>query len=111
MIVAARDLKLRTVSGDLPIPIRVFSPTFEKDGVWFCRYEIAWPDKKSEMSIGGFDSTQALVHALQTIGAEIYSSNYHKSGNLLWDAPGNGYGFPVAPTLRDLLQGDDLKYL
>ena len=111
MIIAARDLRLRTVNGDLLIPIRIFSPSFEKEGVWFCRYDIAWPDKKSEMSVGGFDSTQALVHALQTIGAEIYSSNYHKSGKLYFDKPGEGYGFPVMPTLRDLLQGSDAKYL
>jgi hypothetical protein len=63
------------------------------------------------MSVGGFDSAQALVLALQTIGAEIYSSTYHKSGQLFTDKPGNGYGFPVVPTLRDLLQGDDAKYL
>lgn len=111
MIIAARDLRLRAVSGDVPIPIRIFSPIFEKEGVWFCKYEIAWPDKKSEMSVGGFDSTQALVNALQIIGAEIYSSNYHKSGNLFWEAPNKGYGFPVTSGLRDLLQGDDLKYL
>jgi hypothetical protein len=48
---------------------------------------------------------------VQIIGAEIYSSNYHKSGNIFWDKPGNGYGFPVAPSIRDLLQGDDAKYL
>jgi len=63
------------------------------------------------MTIGGFDSMQALVLALQTIGAEIYSSNYHKVGNLFFDKPRSGYGFPVVPTLRDLLQGADAKYL
>lgn len=45
------------------------------------------------------------------IGAEIYSSDYHKSGDLFWETPGKGYGFPVAPSLRDLLQGDDATYL
>jgi len=111
MIIAARDLRLRAANGDLPIPIRIYSPTFEKEGVWFCRYEIGWPDKKSEMSVGGFDSAQALVLTLQTIGAEIYSSSYHKFGKLFWDKPGKGYGFPVVPTYRDLFVGDDLKYL
>jgi hypothetical protein len=111
MIIAKRTLMLRTASGGLTIPIQIFSPEFEREGVWFCRYEIAWPDKKSEMSVGGFDSAQCLFLALQTIGAEIYSSNYHKSGDLYWDKPGNGYGFPVVPTLRDLLQGDDRKYI
>lgn len=54
---------------------------------------------------------QALICALQIIGAEIYSSNYHKAGQLQWGTPGKGYGFPVVPTCRDLLQGDDAKYL
>jgi hypothetical protein len=54
---------------------------------------------------------QALVHALQIIGAEIYSSNYHKSGRLFVERPGDGYGFPVMSGLRDLLIGEDKKYL
>jgi len=111
MMIASRTLMLRTANGDLTIPIHLFLPEKEKDGAWFCRYEIGWPDKKSELSCGGFDSAQALVHALQTVGAEIYSSNYHKSGKLFWDAPGNGYGFPVVGGVRDLLEGADAKYL
>ena len=43
-------------------------------------------------------------------GADLYSSSYHKSGKLILDAPGNGYGFPVVTTMRDLLEGDDAKY-
>jgi hypothetical protein len=67
--------------------------------------------KRSELSVGGIDSVQTLVLALKTIGAEIYSSSYHESGKLFVDKPGGGYGFPVVPTHRDLLQGDDKKYL
>jgi hypothetical protein len=63
------------------------------------------------MKMGGADSVQALVAELYAIGAEIYSSSYHKEGRLYLDKPGEGYGFPVVPTLRDLLQGDDAKYL
>lgn len=55
------------------------------------------------------DSAQALLLAMQMIGSEIYTSSYHRSGNLFLDAPGRGYGFPVAATLRDLLEGDDRK--
>ena len=111
MLIASRMLMLRTANGELKIPISIFAPDKATSGAWFCRYEIGWPDKKSETSIGGFDSAQALVLALQTIGAEIYSSNYHRLGQLVLDKPGNGYGFPVVPTYRDLLQGDDAKYL
>ena len=110
-MIASRELMLRSGGGDIKIPVRIYAPTQEKSGAWSCRYEIEWPDKKSTMEIFGFDSIQAIVLALQTIGAEIYSSNYHKAGDLFWEAPGKGYGFPVVPTYRDLLQGDDAKYL
>ena len=111
MLIASRVLTLRDGSDAIKIPIRILAPEKRTNENWFCRYEIDWPDKKSEMAIGGVDSVQALVLALQIIGAEIYSSSYHQSGKLFVEAPGKGYGFPVAPSLRDLLQGDDLKYM
>ena len=111
MIIASRVLTLRAETKDVKIPIRIFAPKEGTNGNWFCRYEIDWPDKKSELSVGGIDSVQTLVLALKTIGAEIYSSSYHESGKLFVDKPGGGYGFPVVPTHRDLLQGDDKKYL
>jgi len=111
MVIADRVLTLRHGADDIKIPIRIYAPVNEKPGVWGCRYEIEWPDKKSTIEIFGFDSMQAILLALQTIGAEIYTSNYHKSGQLFLEKPGNGYGFPVVPTFRDLLEGDDAKYL
>jgi Domain of unknown function (DUF6968) len=111
MVIASRELTLRIENDNIKIPIRIFAPEIEKPGVCGCRYEVDWPDKKSVKTIFGIDSVQALVLALQTVGAEIYSSNYHKAGRLFFDKPGTGYGFPVMPTLRDLLQGDDAKYL
>ena len=111
MMIASRELTLKTEDGDHKIPIRIFAPDMEKEGAWSCRFEIDWPDKKSDKTIWGYDAMQAIVLASQIIGAEIYTSSYHESGKLYWDKPGNGYGFPVAPTLRDLLQGDDAKYL
>lgn len=111
MLIASRALTLRNPSGDIEIAIRIHAPECEKPGVWGCRYEVDWPEGTRIVDAWGFDSIQAILIALQMIGAEIYTSNYHTSGNLLWDKPGNGYGFPVAPTLRDLLVGDDAKYL
>jgi Domain of unknown function (DUF6968) len=110
MSIASRILKLRTAESEAEIAIRIFAPEIEKPGAWGCRYEVDWPEGTHAMTIWGFDAMQALFPALQTIGAEIYASDYHKSGNLFWDVPGKGYGFPVVPTLRDLLQGDDAKY-
>jgi Domain of unknown function (DUF6968) len=111
MLIGSRVLKLQGADGEMEISIRIFAPEKKASGSWFCRYEVDWPGEDHKMEIGGVDSVQALVLALQSIGAEIYSSNYHKAGQLFFDKPGAGYGFPVMPTLRDLLQGDDAKYL
>ena len=111
VIIATRNLSLRDGDEIVPIPVRIFAPEREKSGSWSCRYEIDWPDKKKKMTAGGYDSVQALLVALQMIGSELYTTNYHKAGNLFWGKPGDGYGFPVAPSIRDLLQGDDAKYL
>ena len=77
------------------------------DGMWTCRYEIDWPSQKRSHFAGGIDSFQALILALQMIGAEIYASTYHKAGSLKWFERYRGYGFPVGCNLRDLLIGDD----
>jgi hypothetical protein len=111
MLIASRILTLRNGNDEIQIPVRIFAPEKSTRSSWICRYEIDWPGEKHKMEVGGVDSVQALVLALQLIGAEIYSSNYHKSGKLFFDAPGAGYGFPVVPTLRDMLKGDDVKYL
>lgn len=110
-IFASRTLTLRNADGDIEIPINIFAPEFEKPGVCGCRYEIGWPDGKRSVTAFGFDSIQAILIALGMVGAEIYSSNYHKAGNLFWGEPRKGYGFPVLPDLRDLLIGDDAKFM
>jgi hypothetical protein len=111
MLIAFRQLTLRTNAGTLHIPIRIFAPEQEEPGVCGCVYEVGWPEGDRKVTAYGFDSTQAILIAMQMVGSEIYTSDYHKSGRLFWRKPGNGYGFPVAPTLRDLLEGDDTKYL
>ena len=55
----------------------------------------------------GVDALQALVLTLQMIGAEIYSSSYHREGRLRVYPTETGYGFPVPRSLRDLLVGVD----
>jgi hypothetical protein len=111
MLIASRMLKLRKGRDEIPIEICIFAPRKAESGSWFCRYEIDWPDENHQMDVGGADSVQALVLALQTIGAEIYTSNYHKAGALFVEHDRKGYGFPVMSNLRDLLVGDDAKYL
>jgi len=69
------------------------------------------PKHAGTKSVFGADSMQAIVLALQMIGAGIYSSSYHEQGKLFWESGRKGYGFPVMSSYRDLMQGDDLKYL
>lgn len=109
MIIATRVLKLRRTNGDRDIPIYIYAPEPEGDS-WSCKFEVGWPDGTVAMSAGGVDSVQALELALKMIGAQLYASDHHASGKLMWEAPGKGYGFPVGNTIRDLLVGDDKKF-
>jgi hypothetical protein len=111
MIIGSRVLTLRTGSQEIKIPIYIHAPEEKGTSSWSCRYEVGWPDKKSEKDAWGVDAIQALISALQMIGVEIYTSSFHKAGALYLDVPGKGYGFPVTGGIRDLLQGDDAKYL
>lgn len=109
MIIATRTLVLRDQGHNSPIPIRLHAPE-KMEGDWICRFEIEWPDGRAERWGAGIDAVQALLIAVQMIGAEIHASRHHQSGQLAWLAPGRGYGFPVAKNIRDLLVGDDKKF-
>jgi hypothetical protein len=111
MEIASRTLKYTSSSGELDIPVRIFAPVRADNGAWSCQYEIDWPNGKWTMAAWGTDSIQAILLAMQMIGSEIYTNNYHKSGKLFLDAPGKGYWFPVPTGLREMLEGDDAKYL
>jgi hypothetical protein len=39
---------------------------------------------------------------------EVYASDHHREGRLMWFEAKQGYGFPVTKSLRDLLVGADL---
>lgn len=109
MVIATRVLKFSKSGIDVDVPIRLFAPQAGEDA-WSCRYEIDWPDDRRRMVVWGADSVQAIVLALQMIGADIYTSSYHKSGKLMHEAPGRGYGFPVPSSIRDLREGGDAVY-
>jgi hypothetical protein len=110
MMIAERMLKLRVSTGDATIPVRIFAPSLDKNA-WACRWEIHWPGRVRAGDALGFDGVQALVHALQTVGMEIYASDEHRSGQLTWVDDRAGYGFPVPPDMRDALTADDAGYL
>ena len=107
MQIANRTLKIRRRSvPDVTVAVRVFAPRCV-GRVWSCRYEVDWPGSTRKRDISGFDSMQTLVLALQAIGTELYMSEHHQAGELVWEQEGRGYGFPVPDNIRDLLVGDD----
>lgn len=110
MLIAERMLALRAATGAVQIPVRIFVPRIT-DTDWACRFTIGWPDREFEMDVFGVDAFQALTLALQTVGVMMYTSEHHNSGNLMWLEAGGGYGFPITNSLRDLLIGNDAKYL
>lgn len=109
MIIAERLLKIKLSSELIDVPVVMFAPK-EVEGTWVCKFKIGWPDGEIEMDAGGVDAVQALELALKMIGAFIYSSDHHASGNLKWLEDGKGYGFPITNGLRDMLVGEDRKF-
>ena len=110
MIVATRVLKLRRPGGEIDIPVRLHAPV-EEEKAWSCAFEVGWPDGTVSLAAGGVDAVQAIDIALKMIGALIYARDHHAAGNLMWLTPGQGYGFPVAKEIRDVLVGEDREFL
>ena len=52
---------------------------------------------------------QALVIAMQMVSAELYTSEPGKAGELFFENPGTGFGFPVTPSMGDLLTEEDAR--
>ncbi len=106
MKIAQRQLHYSDNGRPIEIPIVINAP-IQADGAWSCEWSIGWPHGVRAARGYGADSIQAVRLTLEMIGAEIYSSPYHASGQLYFESPGNGYGFPVPSNLRDLLIGED----
>jgi hypothetical protein len=109
MVILNRLLKIDAEGYHIDVPVKVYLPVDMGDH-WQCEYEIGWPDNARRRKVFGIDSIQSLLIALQTIGVEIYSSEAHKSGKLIWLAPGDGYGFPLRAEHRDLSEGNDRSF-
>ncbi len=103
-----RVLKLATPNGIVDVPVRISSPV-RLAGSWQCHWEIRWPANTRNNSAGGVDAVQAMFHALQMVGIELYSSREHREGRLQWAGAEGGYGFPLMRNLRDLLVGQDAE--
>lgn len=106
MIIATRQLTLRSASGALAVPVHLHAPV-EGDRCWECRFDILWPEGPRSAIVRGFDGVQALYLAMQRVAAELYGSQHHGVGTLQWGGPGEGYGFPMAKAGYTDLVGDD----
>ena len=109
MLIATRELTYVGEAGPVSVPVRIFAPE-GSNYHWWCRYEIGWPTGLEARAGYGYDQIQALYLTLQKIGASLYLSDYHKTGQLYWEKLGSGYGFPVPKNARDLLVGDDKRF-
>ncbi len=109
MVFVTRELHISIRGNAYPLPVRIFTPEVIDD-IWTCRYEIDWPERRISHAGYGIDGVQALVGAMQNIANELYSSSYHHDGSLVFDKPGNGYGFPITKNGRAFLVGDDAKF-
>jgi hypothetical protein len=98
-----------TSKGAVDLPVHLHAPE-ERGGSWICDYEIGWPGEPRTGTVWGADAVQAIILALQMIGTDLYTSGYHRAGELTSKEQGGGYGFPVPANLRDRLIGDDAKF-
>lgn len=110
MKIGTRTLQLLVGDEHRDVPITLFAPKKEERGGWFCRYTIDWPHERFESEGWGKDALQAISLTLNKIGNEIYASAYHESGQLIWEKPGGGYGFPVTKSVRAFLVGEDARF-
>ncbi|MGI8525083.1 MAG: DUF6968 family protein [Pseudolabrys sp.] len=106
MIFLERVLKLNGETEPVDLSIRIHKPIEDQES-WKCDYEIGWPGGQRKGHAMGVDAIQSLWLAMQKIGAELYTSEAHRSGNLKWLKRGDGYGFPLPSGIRDLYEGND----
>ena len=106
MQIAHRILTFAENDKTIAIPITI-NALIQSEGARSCEWSIGWPHGIRNSRAYGVDGVQALRLALEMIGAELYSSPYHASGNLYFEKSGDGYGFPVPSNLRDLLIRQD----
>lgn len=101
--IATRSLKL---AGETPREVTVsIKRPVPDDGSYKCEYQIVGIGSGKVRYAMGEDSMQALVLALQTIGADLYTSDAAKEGRLSWFGSPN-LGFPVPNVIADLVPKD-----
>ena len=101
-----RRLKIKNADLTIDVDVKISDPVLER-GSWFCRFEVGWPEGPKVGTAGGADAIQAVYLTMQAIALHLYGSRYHEEGNLYWQKPGKGYGFPLPKNLASELIGHD----
>lgn len=101
-IIATRELAL---GDDKKVVIIIGKPEkFPDYEDYYCPYQIVGIGNENIRYAGGIDGVQALLLALNMIGADLYTSNEFKAGILSWKSgEKDNIGFPVPDVLRDLV--------
>ncbi len=108
--IAVRSYALMENGRRTEVTVRLFRPEPDPDeSTYRCRFLVEWPSKTQDLYACGVDAIQALLLALQMLGATIYTSQAVKEGRLVWHEPGGGFGLPVSRNIEDVLQGDDRR--
>lgn len=104
--IAQRSLTVDAGGSPQVVPVTIYLPRASGDD-WCCAYEIGWPSKPRRYEAYGVDSVQAILLAMQMIGAELYFARPAGVQELKWLEKNGGFGFPLASSIRDLAVGDD----
>ena len=108
--IAVRNYSLLENGRRSEVTVRIFRPEPDPDeSTYRCRFLVEWPSKTKNHYAYGVDAIQALLLALQMLGAVIYTSQAVKDDRLVWLEPGGGFGLPVPRNIEDILQGDDRR--
>ena len=106
--IAVRQYSLVENGQRSDVTVRIFQPEPVHDEPHYrCGFQIEWPSGMKQRYAYGIDAIQALILALDILGAYINTSQVAKEGKLVWLEPGGGFGLPVPRGIEDVLQGDD----
>ncbi|MBL8597171.1 MAG: hypothetical protein JNL14_05485 [Devosia sp.] len=116
MIIGMRELTAICKSGEHKTVALQLEAPVESEGAWRCWYEIRWPEDEWPAQLTrsfayGVDSLSAIQMGLMKLGAELHFSSYHKEGKLYWTEGQIGCGVILPRDARDLLRGEDARYL
>jgi hypothetical protein len=99
-VIALRQL---TLDGSATVTVELLAPTpSDQSDDFRCGYRIDGLGASKVRYAYGVDSMQALLLAMQSIAAHLYTSEEAKTGRLQWLGMSN-FGLPFADAIADLV--------